>query len=122
MKRIKIDKYKPQTPIIVMSEKQVGHSGLNKLESQKLSVPEYLQVYDIINKPDEVYYDYTRPQYEQIAFVKLIPNSDKCIKICVRFNQKSRIKGSSQIVNKITTVGKVNYKQISKNKDYKKIE
>lgn len=122
IKKVKINKYNPETPIVVMSDKQVGHSGLNKTITQQLTKSEYLRVYDIINNPDEIYYDYTRPQYEQIAFVKLIPNSNKCIKICVRFNQKSRIKNNTQIVNKVTTIGKVNQSDMNDKTKYKKIE
>lgn len=110
-----------ETPIIVMQNNQIGHSGENKNEKQALSKEEYLKVYEIINNPDEVYYDYTRPKWKQIAFIKLLPN-DKCIKICVRLNQKSRLKDKDYLVSKITTIGKVNYESLQNKKDFKKIE
>ena len=59
---------------------------------------------------------------EQIAFVRKIPDSNRCIKVCVRFNQKSRLKSNKYNINRVTTVGKVIYKQIANSKDYKKIE
>lgn len=43
-----------------MSDKQVGHSGKNKVVKQALTDKEYLSIYDIVNNPDEKYYDYTR--------------------------------------------------------------
>lgn len=95
---------------------------MNKNVKQTLTEPEYLQIYDIVNNPDEKYYDYTRPKYEQIAFVKLIPNSEMCIKVCVRFSQKSRIKGNKQIVNKVTTVDKVKHSNMNDKTKYKRIE
>ena len=115
-------KVKPQSPIIVIQDSQIGHSGINKNEKQALSKNEYLQVYDIINNPDERYEDFTYKDGKQIAFVRLIPNSKKCIKICVRFNQKSRYKNKDYLISRVTTIGKVNYQSFKNTKDYKKIE
>lgn len=109
------------SPIIVMHNSQIGHSGENKNEKQSLTKEEYLQVYKMLNNPDEIYIDFTRPKWQQIAFVKLL-QGDKCIKICVRFNQKSKTKTKDYFVAKVTTIGKINHYSISKGKDYKRIE
>ena len=123
IKELKKENYKIDSPIVVISDRRVGHSGMNKNKGQALSKTEYLQIYNIVNNPDEVYYDYTQgPDVKQIAFVKLIPNSDKCIKVCVRFNQKSRFKYRKQLVNQVTTVGKVNYDSLKDQKQFKKIK
>jgi len=115
------EKIKTETPIIVMQSSQIGHSGMNKNDKQALTEDEYLQVYDIINNPDEIYQDFTRPKWQQIAFIRRIKGSDKCIKICVRLNQKSRKKDIDYLVSKITTIGKVLYHNIANGKDYKMI-
>lgn len=119
------EKIKPQSPIVVIQDSQIGHSGINKNTKQALSKEEYLQVYDIINNPDEIYEDYTYKDGKQIAFVKRIPNSEMCIKICVRFDQKSRLKDKrkrNELISRVTTVGKVDYQSFMNLKDYKKIE
>ena len=110
-----------ESPIIVIQKKQIGHSGKNKVDKQALTEAEYLQIYNIINNYDEVYWDYTRPKWKQIAFIKLL-GEGKCIKICVRFNQSSKNKNIDYLVSRITTIGKVNYYNISHGKNFKKIE
>ncbi len=112
----------PNSPIVVIQNNQIGHSGMNKNAKQMLTKEEYLRVYDIVNKPDEIYWDYTNSKWEQIAFVRKISNSDECIKVCVRFNQKSRSRDKNQMVSKVTTVGKIKYHNIANGKNYKKIE
>ncbi len=112
----------PNSPIVVIQNNQIGHSGMNKNAKQMLTKEEYLRVYDIVNKPDEIYWDYTNSKWEQIAFVRRISNSDECIKVCVRFNQKSRSRDKNQMVSKVTTVGKIKYHNIANGKNYKKIE
>lgn len=120
--KLKSADYCPETPIIVMQNGQISHSGKNKIEKQALSRDEYLRIYNIINNPNEVYYDYTNSKYKQIAFVKLIQGSDKCIKICVRINQRSKDRLKNYPVSNITTIGKVDYHTIAKGERYKKIE
>jgi len=105
---------------VVINNSQVGHSGKNKVDKQALSKEEYLQVYDIVNNPDEVYYDLTREK-AGLVFIRKIANG-KCIKVCTRLNQKSRNKNRKEPVIKVTTIGKVDYTNISKQKGYKKIE
>jgi len=112
-------KINTETPIIVMQNSQIGHSGMNKTGKQVLTEDEYMQVYDIINNPDEIYLDFTRPKWQQIAFIRKIKDSDKCIKICVRINQKSRRKDIDYLVSKIATIGKINYYNVSNGKEYK---
>jgi len=111
-----------KSPIIVIQDSQVGHSGINKNPKQALSKEEYLSIYDIVNNPDEIYEDYTNPKWKQIAFVRLIPDSELCIKICVRFNQKSKLKDRSYLISRVTTAGKVPYIDMEKGNKYKKIE
>lgn len=108
-----------ESPIIIIENSQVGHSGKNKVDKQALTETEYLELYNFINNYDEVYWDYTRPKWKQIAFVKLL-GDEKCIKICVRFNQKS--KRIDSLVSRVTTTGKVNYENFQNKTDYKKIE
>lgn len=122
LKHLSRDNIRLKSPIVVINDKQVGHSGKNKNIKQALSHTEYLQVYDIVNKPDEIYYDYTRPEQEQIAFIRKIPDSEKCIKVCIRLSQKSRIKSNSNLINNVTTVGKVPYIDMQRGNKYKKIE
>jgi len=117
----KIDKT-PSSPIVVIQNDQIGHSGMHKQDAQALTKEEYLQIYNIVNKPDEVYWDYTNSKWKQIAFIHKIPNSNKCIKVCVRFNQKSKRKEIKYPISRVTTIGKVNYYNLSTGKDYKKIE
>lgn len=95
---------------------------MHKQDAQALTKEEYLQIYNIVNKPDEVYWDYTNSKWKQIAFIHKIPNSNKCIKVCVRFNQKSKRKEIKYPISRVTTIGKVNYYNLSTGKDYKKIE
>lgn len=121
-KKINVNSKGIDSPIIVISNSQIGHSGINKNLKQALSKNEYLKVYDIINNPDEVYYDYTKPKWLQIAFIHKIANSNKCIKVCVRFNQKSKLKDRTYKISKVTTVAKVPYIDIKKGDKYKKIE
>ena len=45
----------PKTPVIVFQDERIGH-----ILDRKVSLNELLGIYDIINRPDEVYYDYTR--------------------------------------------------------------
>ena len=117
----KIDKT-PSSPIVVIQNDQIGHSGMHKQDAQALTKEEYLQIYNIVNKPDEVYWDYTNSKWKQISFIHKIPNSNKCIKVCVRFNQKSKRKEIKYPISRVTTIGKVNYYNLSTGKDYKKIE
>lgn len=58
-----------ESPIVVMNKGQISHSFKNKNEKQMLSAKEYLNVYKIINNPDEIYFDYTNSKWTQIAFV-----------------------------------------------------
>lgn len=111
-----------ESPIVVMNKGQISHSFKNKNEKQMLSAKEYLNVYKIINNPDEIYFDYTNSKWTQIAFVRIIPNSEKCIKVCVRINQKSKSKDKNYLVSQITTIGKVNHYNLKEKKHYKKIE
>ena len=70
---------------------------------------------------DETYFDYTRKNDKQIAFVRILDNG-KCIKVCVRFEQKSRLKDRNYLIARVTTVGKIDYSSMKNKKDYKKIE
>lgn len=122
LKQINTGKTVINSPIVVMSDKQVGHSGKNKAVKQALSEKEYLDIYNIVNNPDEIYEDFTNKKWKQIAFIKVLKDGN-CIKVCVRFNQKSRIKDKGNLINRVTTVGKVNYKECFTDKNlYKKIE
>ena len=107
-----------KTPIVVLQDDRIGHIiGSAKVEKQKLSQDELLSLYEIINNPDERYYDYTRTNVTGLVYTRNIKNTEKCIKVCVKLNTyKSKIP-----VNYISTAGIVN-KSSFNNGLYKKIE
>lgn len=119
IKRLQTDTFLPETPVVVLQDDRIGHALTNKIIKQRLTEPEFLNLYNIINNPDAVYYDYTRKGSTGIAFIQNIPNSDKCIKVCVKLGQKH--KKTKMPVNYISTVGKVDKKSLN-NPLYKKIE
>lgn len=108
-----------KTPIIVIQDDRIGHIVGNRA---KLTVDEFKKIYNIIQKPDEIYLDYTRANENvvSLAYVKNIKNSDECYKVCTKLAQKSKI--SKDIVNYITTAGKVKQTDMKDTKLYKKLE
>ncbi len=113
----KLEEVKIKSPIVVFQEKRVGHIIGDR---NKLSPDELKEIYDILNNPDDIYYDYTQKEGINLAFTKDIPNSEKCIKACVKLGQKSKISG--EIVNYVTTAGKVKKGEMNDKKSFKKIE
>ncbi|MCD8024225.1 MAG: hypothetical protein LUE64_01680 [Candidatus Gastranaerophilales bacterium] len=113
----KLDEVKIKNPIVVFQEQKAGHIiG----ERQKLSKDELKGIYEILNKPDGIYYDYTSGNETNLAFTKDIPKSDECIKVCVKLTKKSKISGDT--VNYVTTAGKVKKTEMNDKRHFKKIE
>lgn len=116
LKNLKKDKIKPQTPIVVLTDNRIGHT-LGK----KVTKPELIGIYDILNNPDAIYYDYTTKDTIGLAYVKNI-NEKQCLKVCVKLNYLYGKKGNKHPVNWISTVGKVLKSEMNDKKNYKKIE
>lgn len=126
IKRIRKDGYKFNSPIVVIQDDQIPHSYHEKTPKQKLTQSEYLTMYDIINNYDELYYDITKyNEYSDsigLVYVRLIPNSDKCIKVCTRFNEITKIDNKNLPITRVTTVAKVLHSSLGVKTKYKKIE
>ena len=112
------DKVNIQTPVIVMQDDRVGHIMGGRA---KLSRDEFYNIYNIINNYDDKYYDYTQEGVISLAFIKNIPNSENCYKVCVKLSRHN--KKTQTPVNYLSTAGIVKKYNIIKNpKQYKKIE
>lgn len=112
LKTLSKDNLSPKTPVVVFQDERIGH-----ILDRKVGITEFLKLYEIINNPDETYYDYTRRGNIGLAFIRFV--DDKTVlKVCVKLNKKKR----KQIVNYISTVGKVPKTELLNPKMYKKIE
>lgn len=100
----------PKTPVIVFQDERIGH-----ILDRKVALNELLGIYDIINKPDEVYYDYTRQGNIGLAFIRFLDN-ETILKVCVKLDKSKRKK----LINYISTVGKVPKSELSNKKCIKK--
>lgn len=92
-----------------------------KVDSQRLSVNQFKDLYNIINKPDEVYYDKNDNALLYIRNLKGDEIIDKrdCIKVSVKLNKRQ--KGNS--VNYVASAGRVKKKDsLSDPNRYKRIE
>lgn len=116
LKRLKADDINLHTPIIVLTDDRIGHT-LDK----KVDYDELIGIYDILNNPDGVYYDYTSKNGTGLAYTKNIDNK-KCIKVCVKLNYKLKKGKKINVTNWISTVGKVLRVNMETGKDFKKIE
>lgn len=112
LKDLSKNKLAPKTPVIVFQDERIGHILNRKMELAKL-----LKIYEIINKPDAVYYDYTRQDNIGLAFIRFL-NTKTCIKVCIKLDKTKRKK----LVNYISTVGEVLSETLNDPKLYKKIE
>jgi len=110
-----------QTPVVVFEDRQVKHSLYDKkVEKQRLTKKQFLNIYSFLNGPDEIYID---TKDLAVIYVKyLSPNeiidNRNCIKIPVKINSNN----SKRPVNYIGTTGRINIDSIKKDKRYKKIE
>lgn len=105
-------------PIIVLQEPTIPHVIGNR---NKLTPDEIKLAYDIFQNPDEIYWDYTKRKSGEIGIVYIRRISDKdCIKVCVKLARKS--KATKEIVNYISTMGKVKKNDLLDPILYKKIE
>lgn len=112
LNNLKKTKLVPKTPVVVFQDERIGH-----ILGRKVDLDELLNLYEIINKPDEVYYDYTRQGSVGLAFIRFI-DAENCIKVCVKLDKTKRKKD----VNYISTVGKIQSIHLRDTKMYKKIE
>lgn len=105
-----------KTPVVVMQDDRVGHIIGSKVTKQKISEEQLYALYDVINNPDSVYFDYTRQGSIGLVYTRDLENT-KCIKVCIKLNKTK----SSVPVNYISTAGIVD-KSSLKTSLYKKIE
>lgn len=105
-------KLTPKTPVVVFQDERIGH-----ILDRKIPLNELLELHEIINKPDEVYYDYTRQGSVGLAFIRFL-DAENCIKVCVKLDKIKRKKS----VNYISTAGKMSRTHLNNTKMYKKIE
>lgn len=111
----------PKTPIVVMQDKRIGHIvGDRKVSSQKLTEPQLKDLYNIINKPDSVYYDTSD---NSLLFIRNLKGKDiidgrDCIKVVVKID---KFKKGHIPVNYVATAGRVKSLSLN-NPAYKKIE
>ena len=81
-----------QTPVAAFEDRQLKHSlGDRKTLKQRLSEEQFLNIYDYVKNPDEVYYDYTRQGSVGLAFIRFI-DAENCIKVCVKLDKTKRKK------------------------------
>ncbi len=113
---------KVQSPVISFEARQVKHSlGKTKIEKQKLTTNQFLQIYDVLNgNYNELFYD---TKISAIIYVKMLTKGEivdgrDCIAIPVNINSKR----TDRPVNYIGTTKRINYDNILKDKRYIKIE
>lgn len=117
LKTITKDNVNLKTPVIVMQDDRVGHIMGTRT---KLNKEQFYNIYNIINNPDEIYYDYTQKGVTSLAYIKNIPESDNAIKVCVklsRYNKKTK-----NPVNYLSTAGIIKRSDMMDKSHYKKIE
>lgn len=112
LNNLKKTKLVPKTPVVVFQDERIGH-----ILDRKVDFNELLELHEIINKPDEVYYDYTRQGSVGLAFIRFI-DDEMIIKVCVKLDRAKRKKD----VNYISTIGNVPKSELLNAKMYKKIE
>lgn len=109
---------KINTPVVVMQDSRIGHIiGEVKTEKQKIDDTQLLDLYNIINNPDAVYLDYSKPDSKGLVYIRNL-DKNKCLKVCVKLNKFK----SKTPVNYISTAGIVDIKSMNNPKIYKKIE
>lgn len=118
LNKLNKEKIKINTPIVVMQDSRIGHIiGDVKTEKQKISEEQLKNLYNIINNPDAVYLDYSKPNTTGIIYIRNLDGKN-CIKVCVKLNKfKSKVP-----VNYISTAGIVDKNSLKNTKIYKKIE
>lgn len=112
------EKVNINTPIVVMQDSRIGHIiGDVKTTKQKISDKQLEELYDIINNPDAIYLDYSKPDTTGIIYIRNL-DKNKCIKVCIKLNKFK----SKTPVNYISTAGIVEINSLNNKKIYKKIE
>ena len=116
-KNLEKNKIVPQTPVIVFQDNRVGHIIGDR---QKITKEQLINAYSVINQPDAIYLDFTQQNAEALVYVQNIPNSDECMKVCVKLCKIH--KKTKEPVNFVSTVGIVKKSDLEDKKLYKKIE
>lgn len=110
-----------QTPIVVMQDNRVGHIiGQVKADKQVINKTQLINMYQIINKPDETYIDINDNNLiflKKLSSDEIVDNRD-VIKVVIKL---ARLKKGNP-VNYVATAGRVNSVTITRDKRYKKIE
>ncbi len=110
-----------KTPLITMQDSRVSHLiGDRKNLAQKLSKEQLYNLYNVINSPNSIYLD---TQDNSLIFIHFLPKNEiidnrNCIKVVIKLDKLH--KGLN--LNYVATAGRVNFKDFSNNKIYKKIE
>lgn len=104
------------TPVVVMQDDRIGHIIGSKVAKQKISEEQLYNLYDIINNPDAVYFDYTKSNTTGLVYIRNIDDT-KCLKVCVKLNKFK----SKTPVNYISTAGIVDKTKLN-SPLYRKIE
>lgn len=115
---LKKEKAMPLTPVIV-SQQKTTHFMTTKSVGQVVSKQQLLKLYDIINEPDNIFYD---TKNNALIYAIMLDKSEivdgrDCLKVAVKIN-KTR-KGAP--VNYIATPARVDFKSL-KGEQFKKIE
>lgn len=118
LNKLNQEKIKINTPIVVIQDSRIGHIiGDVKTEKQKISEEQLKNLYKIINNPDAVYFDFSKPDTKGLIYIKNL-DTNKCLKVCVKLNKfKSKVP-----VNYISTASIVDKNSMKNTKIYKKIE
>lgn len=104
------------TPVVVMQDDRIGHIMGAKVAKQKITQEQLYNLYNVINKPDAVYFDYTKQNTTGLVYVRNL-DKEKCLKVCVKLNKFK----SKTPVNYISTAGIVEKESLNTHL-YKKIE
>lgn len=111
---------KINTPIVVMQDSRIGHIiGEVKAQKQKITEEQLLNLYEIINNPDEVYLD---SKDKTLFYIRHLDNSNikesrDCIKIVVKISRYKK----DMPINYIATASRIKRQDLN-NPNYKKIK
>lgn len=113
------EKAMPLTPIVVCQQK-ITHFMTTKTAEQVISKSQLLKLYDIINKPDHIFFDTKNNSLIYVAMLeaKEIVDGRNCLKIAVKINKTNK----GMPVNYLATPARVDFSSISRGQQYKKVE
>lgn len=111
------EKIKIDSPVVVMEDRRIGLITGKDTNMQKLTKKQIHEIYDILNNPDNIYLDYSKPDTAGIIYTKNL-DKDTCFKVCITLN---KIKSKTP-VNYITNAKIVSKNSLNNKKLYRKIE